>query len=165
MDINEAKGILSILEIAYPKHYKTMSDADKVETVKLYYDYFSHYDLTLVIQGLKNYIGDNEYPPTIAGLHKHVKALIPKSNDAVSLWNDTLKAIRNSAYKSKEEFDALPVECRRWLGSPKQLKDLSQVDPETLNTVVRGQFLKTIPETISACELLPTPEMRFICED
>lgn len=165
MNIDQTKDLLAILEVAYPNHYKKLSDEEKVETVKLYYDFFSHHDARLVVQGLKNYIANNEYPPTIAGLHQHVKALLPSQSEPIQLWNAVVKAVRNSAYKSHEEFNLLPVECREWLGSPTQLKDFSQLEPETLNTVVRGQFLKTIGTTIAKCELLGQSEVKFICEE
>lgn len=144
MTLEETKQLLTILKLSYPNNYKDMSKDQAINTVKLYYDFFGEHPTPLVVQALKNYIKSNKYPPTIAGLQEQVDLLINHGNTSEELWSKMVKAIRNSLYGSVEEFEKLPKECQMWLGSPSGLKDLGMIDVDTLNTVLHGQFLKTI---------------------
>jgi len=146
MEIKETQQLLSILKMAYPNAYKSMSKEDAIETVKLYYDFFGEHQTPVVVQALKNYIKSNVYPPSVAGLIKEIELLTNKGNTSEELWSRVAKAVGNSLYNSAEEFNKLPMSCQRWLGSPKGLKDLGMTAAEVLNTVVRGQFIKTINE-------------------
>src|SRR5665648_44508 len=146
MNIKATQQLLSILKMAYPNFYKSMSKEDAIETVKLYYDFFGEHQTPVVVQALKNYIRNNVFPPSIAGLNTEIKLLMNQGNTSEELWSKVAKAVGNSLYNSTEEFKKLPIECQRWLGSPKGLKDLGMAEVEVVNTVVRGQFLKTINE-------------------
>ena len=55
-------------------------------------------------------------------------------------------AAANGLYHAEEEFKKLPPECQSFLGSPAALKDLAQADTGTMNTIVKGQFLKRVSE-------------------
>ena len=143
MQREETKQLMSILQISYPSHYRNMSVEEKKQTLALYFEMFGHYPIEIVAMALKNYIGVNQYPPTIAGLREQVEMLLNKETPA-ELWNKVKKAITRSSYNSVEEFAKLPPVCQKWAGSHMTLKELSQTDMDTLNTVTRGQFLKTI---------------------
>ena len=144
MNLQETQQLLTILKLSYPNSYKDMSKEQAIETVKLYFDFFGEHQTVLVVQALKNYIKSNKYPPSIAGLQEQIELLTNQGNTNEELWGKMVKAIRNSLYGSVEEFAKLPKECQRWLGSPSGLKDLGMIDVDTLNTVLHGQFLKTI---------------------
>lgn len=143
MQREETKQLMSILQISYPSHYRNMSVEEKKQTLAIYYDMFAEYPTELIVMALKNYIKVNQYPPTIAGLREQVEMLLDKDTP-VELWNKVKKAITRSAYNSVEEFAKLPEVCQKWVGNHMTLKELSQTDIDTLDTVTRGQFLKTI---------------------
>lgn len=139
----ETGQLLAILEVAYPNNYKNASLEERRNTLSLYYDMFCEYPTPIIVQALKNYIKVNQYPPTIAGLQEQIDFLFNKQ-DPAELWNLVKKAVCNSAYNSMKEFEKLPLVCQKWAGTHMTLKELSQVDIDTLNTVTRGQFMKTI---------------------
>lgn len=72
MKKEETKQLLSILQVAYPNHYKSMDIDDKRQTLALYYEMFQGVDTTSIVKALKNYIKTNKYPPTVAGLQEQV---------------------------------------------------------------------------------------------
>jgi len=121
MQKQDIKQLMTVLKVAYPSHYRDMTEEEMRQTASLWYEMFAEYEVILVVKALNNYIKANKYPPTIAGLQE-----------------------QNSTYGSVEEYNKLPEECQRWLGGPSGLKDLGMIDTDTVNTVLHGQFLKTI---------------------
>ncbi len=159
MDREETKKVLKILSTAYPRYFDDMSKADKIDQIDLYESMFSEYPVEVVVVALKAYIKDNEYPPSIAGLQKQINLLLPNpAEDAIELWNVLAKTCKHGSRVTQEEFDALPEPIKAWCGDVAQIKELSQMDAVTFNSVTRGQFLKTIPvivERKKACDALP----------
>ena len=159
MDRDETKKVLKILSTAYPRYFANMSKADKIDQIELYQSMFAEYPVEVVVVALKAYIKDNEYPPSIAGLQKQINLLLPNpAEDAVELWNVLAKTCKHGSRVTQEEFETLPEAIKAWCGDVGQIKELSQMDAVTFNSVTRGQFLKTIPVIIErkkACEALP----------
>lgn len=53
------------------------------------------------------------------------------------------KAISNSAYHSKAEFEALPELCRKAVGSPGNLEALAMSTIDTIDSVEKSHFIRT----------------------
>ena len=58
--------------------------------------------------------------------------------------SDYILSCCSTADLTKEEFEKLPPECQSFVGSPASLKELAQIDTGTMNTIVKGQFLKRV---------------------
>lgn len=144
MQKQDIKQLMTVLKVAYPSNYRDMTEEEMRQTASLWYEMFAEYEVILVVKALNNYIKANKYPPTIAGLQEQIDLLTNHGNSNEELWSMVLKAIKNSTYGSVEEYNKLPEECQRWLGGPSGLKDLGMIDTDTVNTVLHGQFLKTI---------------------
>jgi hypothetical protein len=154
--------ILTIIKTAYPKYYANMTKQDAEDTVALYSEMFMNDNSTLVAAAVKNIITKSTYPPTIAEIKTEIYKMTNEVETPIELWNMLKKAISNSTYNSKEEFDKLPDQVKRFVGSPNALRDLAMNDSATNDTVVKGQFLKQI-ETITAQEKenkMMIPEVR-----
>ena len=150
MTKQETGTLLQILKTSYPHYYKNISQEEAKSILSLYHEMFGQYPAEVVAMALKNYIKSNIYPPTIAGLMEQIELLTDQGeNDSTKLWNTLNRAICNSGYHAKEEFEKLPEVLQEWAGSPDTLRRLSMQDESTLDTVTRGQFLKTI-HTIQA---------------
>lgn len=146
MEKNETNQLMKILSMAYTNTYKDFTDEQKRETIQLYYDFFGEYQTPIVVQALRNYIKKNQYPPTIAGLQEQIDLLLNKEDTPTELWNAVLKAARDSLWNAQEQFNKLSKPCQIWLKDANGLKALGMIEEETLNTVTRGQFLKSIGE-------------------
>lgn len=144
MNREETKRVLKILSVAYPRYFSGMSKEDKVDHINLYMDMFGGYPVEIVLPALNNYIRHNEYPPSIAGLQRQIDLLSPQKDDATELWNILAKACRRGSVMTQEEFEQLPEPIQAWCGDVAQIKELSQMDSATFNSVTRGQFLKTV---------------------
>lgn len=166
MTREETKKVLKVLSTAYPKHFANMSKADKLDQIDLYESMFAEYPAEIVVAALKAYIKNNEYPPSIAGLQKQIDLILPsREEDSIELWNVLAKVCKRGSRVTKEEFSELPETIRAWCGDVAQIKELSQMDAATFNTVTRGQFLKTVPTIVErkkACEALPESIRRQI---
>lgn len=162
----ETNQLMKILSVAYPNTYRDFTDSQKIETMQAYYDFFGEYETPIVVQALRNYIKRNQFPPTIAGLQEQIDLILNVGETANELWNLVEKATRNGLYGHAEEYARLPEPCQRWLGTSASLKELAQLDSGTLNTVIRGQFLKTvgqIKESVETQRALPQ-EVRAVIQ-
>lgn len=144
MEKQDTRQLLEILRVAYPSHYRNMSEPDQRQTLALYYECFRQVPTDVIVYALKNYIKANQYPPTIAGLQEQIELLSPKKETSSDLWVKLERAIGRSAYEYVDEFEKLPTSIQRWLGGATALHKLSQQDMQTTQSVTRGQFLKTI---------------------
>ena len=53
------------------------------------------------------------------------------------------RAVQRSGYNSREEFNRLPDTLRRLVGSPEQLKAWSQMDADTVQSVIGSNFQRS----------------------
>ena len=145
MTREDAIKILSILKVGYPNFYKEMSRQDGLNTIALYQEMFADCDVKLVAVAVKELINSFQYPPTIADIKSKMYELTRHDDSSVNeLWDKLLKAIRNGYYGAEEEFKNLPEEVKEFVKSPSQIRELSQLSSDIVNSVVKGQFLKQI---------------------
>ena len=77
------------------------------------------------------------------------------------------KAICNSAYNSVEEFNKLPVEIQRAVGSAEMLKAWSLLDIEQVQTVIQSNVMrsyKVASKQKKEYEVLPENVKKFTLE-
>ena len=142
MTRDETKQILGYLQCAYPSAF---GGDNLTATVNVWWDAFGDIDFKILKHAVKNFVKWSKYAPTIAGIQEQID-LITSEETNVDLWGRLHKAISNGIYGAKEEFEKLPPECKRFLGTAEVLKELAQSDSATINTVVKGQFMKRIDE-------------------
>lgn len=136
--------ILGILKIAYPRFYANMTKEEAEKTINLWCEIFKNDAPELVVIAVKKLITELQYPPTIADIKNTMYTLTDRTEDNTDLWNRFLKSLKNSGYNSKTEYEKLPEIVQRFVGIPERLKDYALMDLDTINTVVKGQFLKQI---------------------
>lgn len=142
MTKDEIKKTIAYLRTAYKGFCE---DMNLTAVINVWHDQFKDEDVHVVWEATRNYTRSCEYPPTIAGIQEQINLIKQTQTDA-ELWDCITKAARNSTYGAAEEFEKLPEVCQQFVGSPAGLKDLGQIDAGTLQTVVKGQFIKTAPQ-------------------
>lgn len=147
MTREETTKVLSIIKLAYPNFYKNITKQEAENTVNLYQEMFKEDEANLVMVAVKELINTFQYPPTIADIKNKMYKLTNIEKTPTELWNKLQSAISNSLYHSVEMFDGLPDEVKKFVGGPKQLKELSMMDSDVIHSVTKGQFFKQI-ETI-----------------
>lgn len=148
MDRTDVIATLKILKVAYPGFYAKMSKTDAEDTVSVWCDMFCEEDVNVVKIALYKVIEEHTgFPPTIADIKTQIREMRRAATGEKTdeeLWSQLKAAVSNGYYGAKEEFARLPPELQRYLGTPNTLRELSQVDTDTFNTVTHGQFLKQI---------------------
>lgn len=144
MTIQETGRIMTILAAAYPQFYARADQTMEEQAVVLWADAFLEEPVELVIAAVKAYIATDEkgFPPHIGAIKNALHGLCRKEPDAADAWSLVRAAVSNSAYEAREEFDKLPENIQRMVGSPNQLRDWSQMDCDVFNSVVASNFQK-----------------------
>lgn len=101
-------------------------------------------DKDIFAQAVNNHIRTSKYPPTIADIQEQLDYIMPKQSTDEELWNEAYRLICKGSVLTTEEFNQEPEEIKRWFHNIRTIRELAMCPSETVNTVVRGQFLKTI---------------------
>lgn len=149
MTKQETGAILYTMRCAYPAFYSKMSAGDLEGIVNLWTTMFAEDDARLVTDAVKDLIVTHRgFPPEIADVKEKIRELIATASCEPTdeeLWAILREAIKDGMYGADEQFKALPPVLKRYCGSPSKLRDLALEDSGTIETVVHGQFLKSIP--------------------
>lgn len=156
MTYQDTQKILTVLKTAYPKAF-TLPAEEAKRRLNLWYEMLSEYDTEIAVYATKNYIKHNKYPPNIAGLVEEIEKLTD-TNYETELWNELSEVVSRGTVFTQEDFEKLSEPLKIWAKSTRQIKELALLPSETFQTVIRGQFLKTIKTVIDrkkAFDVLP----------
>lgn len=146
MTLEETGIIMDILTTAYPHFYGGPNAPDMVKALKLWAEMFARDDVALVAAAVKGLIEtDNKgYPPNIGAVKEKLR-LITGGDEMTEAeaWGIVAKALRNSTYGSREEFEKFPPIIKRLVGSPAQLREWGMMDSETVHSVVASNFQRS----------------------
>lgn len=126
-------------------------------------------DYKLVLQAVKKTILESPYPPTIHDVRKNAIEIITPNTQrtGIEAWNEAYSMICNGLYMTEEQFNQASPEVKKFFSNVRQVKELAQTDLKTVNTVVKGQFLKqydVIAEREKQQSLLPQQMQDFIAK-
>ena len=78
---------------------------------------------------LFSYTRENEkFPPTPGQIYSLLQNVTTTSPTEAEAWNMVLTAIKRSAYFAQDEFDNLPEDIQKAIGSPEYLRSLAIAD-------------------------------------
>lgn len=146
MNREEVLMVMTVLRGAYPQFYRGITAKEAEATVSLWAEMFAEDDVAVVAAAVKALIAtdDKGFPPHIGAVKAKVRQITqPSGMTPQEAWNLVAKAIRNSAYESREEYDKLPREVQRLVGSPNQLRDWALMDSDTVHSVVASNFQRS----------------------
>lgn len=149
MNDTETLKILAVLKGAYPSFYRDMKRTEADGVVALWAELFADEPYELVAAAVKALIAGDEkgFPPHIGAVKARIRQITqPASMTEGEAWALIHRAIKNSAYGSQEEFDRLPPELKRLAGGPSQLREWSQMDPDTVQSVVASNVQRSYRE-------------------
>ena len=146
MTREETLSILAVLKAAYPNFYKDMMRSEAEGIVCLWAEMFRDEPAELVAMAVKAHIANDKkgFPPHIGAIKDAIlKISRPEEMTELEAWGYVLKAIRNSNYGAKQEFDALPPIIQRLVGSHNQLREWAQMDASVVSSVVASNFQRS----------------------
>jgi hypothetical protein len=122
----EASQVVEAIGSIYPNYHPMNLEL----AVSAWEGIFGDVPYSVVMGALYSYAkNNNEFPPTPGQLNEIIIQAIDK--DAISeseAWNMVLVAIRNGAYGAEEEFNKLPEDVQKAIGSPHYLHELALSD-------------------------------------
>ena len=139
MTRQETGIIMDILATAYPRFYAGSDAPDPEKAVALWAEMFAEDDVAVVAAAVKALIAtdDKGFPPHIGAVKAKVRQITqPSGMTPQEAWNLVAK-------ESREEYDKLPREIQRLVGSPNQLRDWSLMDSDTVHSVVASNFQRS----------------------
>ena len=105
---------------------------------------FKDDDARLVVNAVKSLISTStsSFAPTIGQIKNKMHSLTTANTEVSSLeaWEVVRKAISRSGWYAEEEFEKLPDDLKRLVGSASQLHNWSQMDSDTVNSVISSNF-------------------------
>ena len=146
MDRLETADILAVLKAAYPQFYNGLGAKDANRIVDLWAEMFKDEPVTVVALAVKAMIASrtSTFPPNIGEVKAQIaKMRTPRGMTAVEAWTLVYRAISNSCYCAREEYDRLPPTIQRLVGSPNQLREWGMMDSETVQSVVASNFQRS----------------------
>ena len=146
MDRTDVLKIMSVLRGNYPQFHRNIDRKEAEATVGLWTDLFANDEYPLVAAAVKALIesDDKGYPPNIGAVKAKLR-LITGGDEMTELeaWCLVAKALRNSSYGAKEEFEKLPPIVKRIVGTPVQLREWGMMNSETVHSVVASNFQRS----------------------
>ena len=143
MTIDETAAIMDILATAYPRFYSGPDAPDSDKVLALWADLFADDEPSLVGAAVKSLIASDErgFPPHIGAVKEQMRKLAnPQELTEGEAWALVAKAVRNSIYGAREQFEKLPPELQKLVGSPAQLREWAVMDSGTLHSVVSSNI-------------------------
>lgn len=146
MTLRETGTIMDLLTAAYPRFYAGISEKRRHDALTMWAVAFERDDYRLVLEAVRGFINSDErgFPP-VPGQIKSKIRLITERGEMTELeaWGIVAKALRNSGYGAKEEFDKFPPVIKRIVGSPAQLREWGMMDSETVHSVLASNFQRS----------------------
>ena len=147
----ETSKIMAILRVAYPGYYRDTSDADAKAAINLWHTMLGNHPYNLVEAAIYSCIAASKWPPTVAEVNAEITQLTgPEEMTEMEAWSLVAKALTNSGYEAKKEFEALPRPIQRVLGSPAILREWAMLPAREVQTVVASNFQRSYRAKIEA---------------
>jgi len=167
---SEMYKIFAAIQVYYPTALWAANANDAM--IEAWTEMLAPYPFEVVSAALKRHVVNSTYEPRVSDLLVEIKLLTPDANEKKGTltpeqaWALVLMAVKNSAYKAQTEFNKLPEEIRRRVGSAEVLKSwaVAEDDGQTLS-VARSNFLKSFGEDYKAIqmnELMPESVKRLM---
>ena len=143
MNRKETMQILASLRAAYPSSFKDMDKMDIDAMTQLWQTLFaddSYAEVSAAVNALitTRTVG---YSPVIGEIKEKLHALRHVGElSEQDAWAMVSKACANGLYGYQKEFDKLPPEVQRAVGSAEQIKAWAAMDVETVESVVASNF-------------------------
>ena len=101
-----------------------------------------------------------EFSPSCGQIRAKMESLLERETlTEQQAWALVSKACANGYYGYQEEFNKLPLEVQRAVGSPEQIKEWSVMDITTFQSVVASNFMRSYRATLKReAELSKIPE-------
>ena len=132
MNKQEAYNILALLQANYPDSFRGMTKEAVQVKVNLWAEMFEDEPLELVATAAKAFMATDTkgFMPTVGQIKEQIAQL--QHDDRLTeqeVWNIVSQAISNGIYGAVEEFNKLPPDVQKLVGSPATLREWAMLFP------------------------------------
>lgn len=139
MTRDEFKILVKSMKAVYPQA-TFIPDND---AFSVWYELLKDIDYKPCAMAIQRYMSTEKFPPTIADIRENAfKNTQANEMSEAEAWSLVRKAIGNSSYNAESEFENLPLEIQKSIGSPSQLRNWAR-DEDYNDGVVQSQFLRS----------------------
>lgn len=146
MTKSEAVKIIYVVRAYYPGAFQKLSTRDIENMADAWQYALDDISYADVSAGLKVFVRSDTrgFPPSPGQVIDCItKVRAPQELTATEAWTLVDRALSNSAYHAEEEFEHLPTIVQRAVGSARNLKELSLMDKDTVQSVEKSHFIRT----------------------
>ena len=146
MNRKETMQILAALRAAYPSSFKDLDRMDIEAMTQLWQTLFADENYPDVSAAVYALISSRTvgYSPTVGEVKEKLHSLRTVNElSEQDAWALVSKACQNGLYGYRKEFDKLPPEVQRAVGSAEQLKAWAAMDVDTVESVVASNFKRS----------------------
>lgn len=164
MTKNDVAELIMILKEYYPRDVESTNIETKVSAWHLL---LRDYEKNIILNAALAFVSSDTkgFMPTPGQIINKISVIRKSDNDMTEMeaWGYISKAIRNSTYNAKEEFDKLPDILKKCV-TPDLLRDWAIIEGDDVQTVIQSNFLRTFRvkrESIKEFEALPKSVQKF----
>ena len=140
MEREEFKILVKALKATYSDP-KFIADIDAFD---VWYVMLKDIPYEVCQMAIQKYILTRPYNPTIADIRElATEIMTPETPNEGAAWSLVFKAISNSSYHAEEEFNKLPKECQKAVGSPRMLREWAMMEIDQVNSVIQSNFMRS----------------------
>jgi hypothetical protein len=150
LTIEETSKILTVVRVFYPAFYKNTSIEEAESFVSAWAEMFADVPYSLVGAAVKTYIATDTtgYAPTVGKINDIIHSLLNGGKvTAQEGIQPIIKAVKNSAYHASEEFEKLPPNLKKLVGSAEQLRTWAREGETEFSTVTVSNLIRAYNES------------------
>lgn len=146
MTKSEVAKLIYTIGAVYPRYFDQAPDIERMVDAWLFV--LGGYSYKDVSVGLKVYLDNDEsgFPPSpgqIIGMIRRAKDHPAKEMTAAEAWQLVWDAVTSLRWESPEvEFNKLPFECRRAIGSAESLREIAMMETENVLIGEKARFMR-----------------------
>lgn len=146
MEREQFKVLVKGMKAVYTEP-KFIPDAD---AFNVWYSLLKDLDYDVANAAVQKYMLINKFPPTIADVREQSLSLISKQEmNETEAWSLVSRALRRGNYYAEEEYDKLPREIQKAVGSPDNLRNWAKADEQSVETVIQSNFMRAYRTELS----------------
>lgn len=137
--------IMTLLQAEYPNSFSNMDSRTMALKKHLWESEFANDDIMLVYAAVRLLMKERrDFAPNIGHIREKMRLLTETEEiTEAEAWALVSKACRNAMYHAQTEFDKLPQDVQKAVGTPEQLKAWAVMEEETVQSVVASNFRRS----------------------
>lgn len=160
MTIAQTAQLMMSLQIAYPRYYADKTDADIDAAISLWHRLLGQYDYQLAEAAVCALIATQKFPPAVSEVIQQIQSLTaPEQMTELEAWRLVRRAIKGASMaadsrrmqggaldprtSAERNFEQLPPELQRLVGSPSQLAEWEKLDDGRIESVLQSNFMRS----------------------